>query len=485
MRAAAQACPDARVGSPSAGKGLLDAAGNPLVLAAIILLFSVLQAIYGAHLPLFGDEAYYWAWSRHPALSYFDHPPMIAWLLGLATMTATSEAAVRMVPLLCTALAAWCIQALARDIYGKRAAALAVLIFLIMPATQFNVLVATPDAPLMLFWSLALYAGQRAVFSGGRGWHLLTGLSIGLALLSKYTAILFPGALLLFLLLRRRDVLKRRDSWLAMLAGALIFSPVLLWNFEHHWISFAFQYEHGTSRDTLVRWGPWFEFLAGIAMIVSPIVFVLALAAAFARHTRRDGQALYLAAFFILPLAFFAWKGLFHKMELNWAAVAFPAATVLTAGFIDKHRLGKTFMAAMASALLLTLAIRFPVAMGLPAKWNPLNRFYANREAVQALLELRRPGEPLLADHYTTASLLGFYAADHPTVRIATPSRFSQYDLWAAGQLQSTPRGLYLAGADMGAALAQACGSAALLRIFKASAPGFVPQTFHFYRCGA
>ena len=89
---------------------------------------------------------------------------MIAWLLGLATMTATSEAAVRMVPLLCTALGAWCIQALARDIYGKRAAALAVLIFLIMPATQFNVLVATPDAPLMLFWSLALYAGQRAVF---------------------------------------------------------------------------------------------------------------------------------------------------------------------------------------------------------------------------------------------------------------------------------------------------------------------------------
>ena len=269
-------------------------------------------------------------------------------------------------------------------------------------------------------------------------------------MLSKYTAILFPGALLLFLLLRRRDVLKRRDSWLAMLAGALIFSPVLLlWNSEHHWISFAFQYEHGTSRDALC---------AG-AMVRIPgrdrddrfaNRVRVCTAAAFARHTRRDGQTLYLAAFFILPLAFFAWKGLFHKMELNWAAGV--SSRHGADGRIHRQtpRPGQTFMAAMAGALLLTLAIRFPVAMGLPAKWNPLNRFYANREAVQALLELRRPGEPLLADHYTTASLLGFYAADHPTVRIATPSRFSQYDLWAAGQLQSTPRGLYLAGAGHG-----------------------------------
>ena len=69
-------------------------------------------------------------------------------------------------------------------------------------------------------------------------------------------------------------------------------------------------------------------------------------------------------------------------------------------------------------------------------------------------------------------------------MRIATPSRFSQYDLWAAGQLQSTPRGLYLAGADMGAALAQACGSA-IAEDLQGQRAGLRPQTFHFYRCGA
>ena len=471
--------------SPPTELTVLERIGQPFGLVALILVFLALQALYGAHLPLFGDEAYYWAWSRQPALSYFDHPPMVAWLLRLATMMATSEAAVRLVPLLCTGLSAWLVQALARDVYGKRAAVIALLCFLVMPATQFNVLVATPDAPLMLFWTLALYAGQRAVFSGGRGWHLLTGAAVGCALLSKYTAILFPGALLAFLLLRRRDVLARGDSWLAMLVAVLVFSPVLLWNSEHHWISFAFQYGHGTSPDAVLRWGPWIGFLAGTAMIVSPVLFVVAVTAVLADKTRRDGPTAYLSAFFLLPLAFFVWKGLFHKIELNWAAVAFPAATVLAAGFIARRGLGKTLAAALACALLLSLAIRFPVEMGLPAKWNPLNRLYANRAAVQALLALRRPAEPLLADHYTTASLLRFYAPDHPVVRIPTPSRYSQYDLWATNQPPSTPKGLYLAGSERGRELALACGRVALLRVFAFGAPGFVPQTFYFYRCGA
>ena len=111
--------------SPPTELTVLERIGQPFGLVALILLFLALQALYGAHLPLFGDEAYYWAWSRQPALSYFDHPPMVAWLLRLATMLATSEAAVRLVPLLCTGLSAWLVQALARDVYGKRAAVIA------------------------------------------------------------------------------------------------------------------------------------------------------------------------------------------------------------------------------------------------------------------------------------------------------------------------------------------------------------------------
>lgn len=451
----------------------------------ILLLLLALQGIYSAHLPLFGDEAYYWAWSTHPGLSYFDHPPMIAWLLRLATLFGTSELAVRMVPILCFGLTAWLIHAMARDIYGPRAGLIALLIFAAMPATQIGVLVATPDAPLMLFWTLSLFLVHRAIFLGGVRRHVLAGVAVGLALLSKYTAILFPLSLLIFLLVRRRDVLKRWESWLAMLLALALTAPVLLWNYQHDWVSFVFQYRHGSTTQNTVHWGGWFEFIAGTALIFSPVLFFMALQAVCERKTVwRDDRRLYLAAFFILPLGFFLYKGLFHKMELNWAAIAFPAATILVAGFIDEHRFNKLLLLGLLPALLLSLAIKFPTQLHLPAKLNLLSRLHGNRHVVEALLKLRRPGEPLLADHYSTASLLSFYAPDHPTVRIPTATRFSQYDLWAADAPSSTPQGLYLSRSDKSKELAQICGRTTLLRTFTVNDPGFTRKTYYFYRCG-
>ncbi len=464
---------------------MLGALARPRYAGALLLVLAALQVIYNAHLPLHGDEAYYWVWSRHPDLSYFDHPPMIAWMLGLATLLGSSELTVRLVPVLCMGLAAWLIRRLTFEIYGRTAAVLALIIFLVLPATQMGAMLATPDAPVILFWSLALYAGYRAVFDGATGWYLLTGAAIGLALLSKYTAILFPAAMLAFLLARRPNILLRGRAWLAVALALAIFAPVLVWNYRHDWVSFAFQYGHGSSADGGIHWGEWGEFLAGTFMAFSPVLFAIAIMAALEGKTLRDDRRLFVAAFMVLPLAFFAYKGLYKKMELNWVTIAFPAATVMVAGFISERRLWKSCMVGLVLALALSLAIKFPEALDLPANWNIQNRLAGYREAARALLQLRRPGEPLLADHYTTASLLGFYAPDHPLVRIPMPNRFSQYDLWSPTAPTRRPHGLYLASADEGDALNHVCGSAALLRVFSFLPPKGASKTFYFYRCGA
>lgn len=461
---------------------LLQTLARPGLAAALILALTALQLAYDAHLPLHADEAYYWAWSQHPALSYFDHPPMIAWLLALTTLQGTSELAVRLVPALCMGLSAWFVYRLAFEVHGRSAAALALLLFVVLPATQMGALLATPDAPVVLFWSLALYASYQAVFSARSGWYLGAGAAIGLALLSKYTAILFPAALFAFLLLRRRDLFLRGPTWLALLLTLAVFSPVLLWNGQHDWISFIFQYKHGSSQDTHLHWGPWFEFIAGIFISFSPLLLAIALVAALEGKTWRDDRRLFVALFLLLPLAFFLYKGLYKKMELNWVAIAYPAATVMAAGYIAERRLWKTLWFGLALALALSLAIKFPVGLGLPVKWNIQNRLVGYREAIADLLKLRRPGEPLLADHYMTASLLGFYAPDHPLVGIPTPTRFSQYDLWPLPSRQ--PQGLYLASEDRGAELRSACGSATLLKVFSFDQPGYRGKVFYFYRCG-
>lgn len=442
-----------------------------------------LQLVYSSGLPLFGDEAYYWTWSRQLAMGYFDHPPMIAVLLRLASVFGDGELAVRVVPVACAAVGGWFLHALARDLHGPRAAALALGMYVVMPANQLNALVATPDAPLLMFWTMVLFAAQRALRFESWRWFVATGGALGLAFLSKYTSALLGIALLAFVLTYRPGWLRGVRIWAAIAIALLLFSPVVVWNAQHDWISFAFQYHHGSGGDTALDLPQWAAFLAGLSAIFSLPWFVLAGVACFDRATWRDPRRALLALCVLLPLAVFAWNGLFTKIELNWAAVVFPAATVLVAVEILERRRWRWLVAGGAMALVLSAVIKFPVALGLPARLNINNRLFGERQAIKALLALRRPGETLLADHYTTASLLAFYAPDHPRVRIPVPSRFSQYDL--RDPAPAPRQGLFLARRADAGALAQHCGSVTLLHVFTARARGYSPKTFHFYRCGA
>src|SRR5262249_21854353 len=51
-----------------------------------IALLLLLRFISAATINLSTQEAYYWNYSRHPGLSYLDHPPTVAWLFGVGTL---------------------------------------------------------------------------------------------------------------------------------------------------------------------------------------------------------------------------------------------------------------------------------------------------------------------------------------------------------------------------------------------------------------
>ncbi len=201
--------------------------------AAIVLL----NLIFNATLPLHFDEAYYWVWSQHLQLSYFDHPPMIAWLIRIVTLASDAEWIIRLVPLGCTMLAGLGIRQLAAWMYTPAIADKALLIFLVSPLAQMGFTLATPDAPLILGWTLTLLCAYRAFFEQRRRWYYLTGLAAGFALLSKYTAVLLLPALVGFALcssLRRK--LLWREFGLAAGLTVLVFLPVIIWNAGHDWV---------------------------------------------------------------------------------------------------------------------------------------------------------------------------------------------------------------------------------------------------------
>ena len=172
--------------------------------ATIILVGALtLWRLYlSATLQLHPDEAYYWLWSRHLDVAYFDHPPLVAWFIWLTTRFSDAELWVRLSGTLVALIVSGLMWQLAMQLFRSvRVAAGSVMLFNAYPWTVLGLMVMTPDVPVLLFWSLSVWLfGQLLGRRQPWLWYAL-GVSFGLALLAKYTALLLvpvplhlPGA---------------------------------------------------------------------------------------------------------------------------------------------------------------------------------------------------------------------------------------------------------------------------------------------------
>ncbi|HZW34501.1 MAG TPA: glycosyltransferase family 39 protein [Isosphaeraceae bacterium] len=226
---------------------------NPKHALGILIAGSALvRLICASSLGLGNDEAYHYLYAIHPAPSYFDHPPMMAWveMAGLALL-GTGTAAAWALRIGFIALFAGSTAILARLTsrrYGARAGFLAALALNVtgyygLAASMF----ALPDGPLLFFWLLTL--DRLTVALDDADSRRLTpwipvGLAWGGAMLSKYHAVFLPMGAALSVVLDRRmrqRWLFRPGPYLAVGVGLMVFSPVIVWNADHGWVSFLFQ----------------------------------------------------------------------------------------------------------------------------------------------------------------------------------------------------------------------------------------------------
>ena len=387
---------------------------------------------FNTTVPLHFDEAYYWLWSLHPAASYFDHPPLVAWLLWLVRPFGQSETVIRLVPLLCLSLSGLLLYRLARRAFGETVAERSLVLFLLLPLAQLGFLLAVPDAPLSLAWMLVMTAGYEAAF--GAWWQrgmLGAGAAIGLAMLAKYTAVLAGLSLLVFFLcspLRRR--LFSPAFFGAVLLAALVFAPVAYWNSLHEWSSFRFQLAHGIAEESAFHWDYLFEFLGG-QLLVGGIATALAffyLAIRYARQHWTQPRLLYFWCFSVTPIAFFMQAAVSKRGEANWAAPAFLAACVLVAYWSLRLNWRRWYKAALAVGFLLLVVAKLPECLPfLPEQAVAKQQFFGYRETI-AGLAASHP-EPWLADSYKTASLLVYYG-NKKDVDTLGDERPDMFDYW-------------------------------------------------------
>lgn len=312
-----------------------DVAGNSRLLIAVCILvvaaLTLMRAIFAAVVPLRVDEAYYWTWSRESVVSFLDHPPMVSWGIWLGThIFGDTNFGVRFSGL----LAMLVMQVLLADIVWRttrdwRYVILAVL--LPEAALDYGLLITkvVPDTALIAFSLAMVWALVRLATSGDQRWWLLAGLFGGLALLSKYSAVLLIPAVAAFAVFPswRMKQLSSPYPWLAGVIALVVFSPVLYWNATHGWVSFRFQLDRPTQ---LHEWSLKFlgDFLGLQFALVGPMLFPLVLIATGRLGWRgfriNDPVAILLSLCVAVPFGFFLWRSLYGRIGDSWSLLIWP-----------------------------------------------------------------------------------------------------------------------------------------------------------------
>ncbi len=308
----------------------------------MILLTTALRLAFAATTGLGVDESYMVAAGRVLSLGYFDHPPAAWWLCWASAHAFHSEApvVVRLPFILLFALTTWLMARLGTAIGGPRAGFWAAVTLNLSPV--FGVTSGTwvlPDGPLDCALTGASLCLLRALPDRAR-WRSWCGggACAGIALFSKYSAVLTIAGALLFLLVNRehRVWLRRWQPYAAAAIALLIFSPVVIWNIEHHWASFAFQ----GARAGGLRFHPLgpLTTLAGEALFVLPWFWapMIVLGWQAFRGGWREQMLACLAAPPIILFALIAASSS-QRILFHWAAPGYLMLFPLLGRFVAAH----------------------------------------------------------------------------------------------------------------------------------------------------
>jgi 4-amino-4-deoxy-L-arabinose transferase-like glycosyltransferase len=242
---------------------------------------------------------------------------------------------VRLVSVLLALPMSWALYRAAAILFGgQRVASSATILLNVTLMAAVGTLIVTPDAPLLVASSFVLFALAKVLQTGRGAWWLAVGVATGAALLSKYTALFFGPAILTWLVVvpKLRRWLISPWLYLGGLVALAMFAPVILWNADHHWVSFIKQ----MGRARIADFRPAFiaELIPTQIAFATPLVWILGAMGLYALFKRSAGalgaRALINTTFWTI-VAYFTWHSLHARVEANWFAPVYPAFAIAAA----------------------------------------------------------------------------------------------------------------------------------------------------------
>jgi 4-amino-4-deoxy-L-arabinose transferase-like glycosyltransferase len=441
------------IAAPHLSRAKPDSIAFRQTTAAIILIaaMTALRIVYASLIDLRTDEAYYWTWSKEHVLSFLDHPPMIAWFIRFGTaIFGDTNLGVRFAGI----LAMLATQLLLADLVRRVTSDVrAVVIAVLMPeaALYYGLLMAkvAPDTALIPFALAMVWALVRLAESNEPRWWLAAGLFAGLALLSKFTAVMLLPAVAAFTLVPdwRRRWLLSPYPWLAALIALLVFSPVLIWNAQHDWASFKFQLVRATAAHDISgrTVGDYIGLQLGlVGFVLLPVVLSGLALTARRGYLAREPIAILLSTAVLVPFFYFLWKSVTLRVGDTWPMfmwpIGFAAAAINIAmlpregwpAWVIRSTIRWTRVAIASGITFIVLVFLYYVA----SPWNfighadPIGGEAGYQQVVaRAEVELQKTGASWIAttDYRTYAMLRWFFNGRVPVIQINERGRFQGF----------------------------------------------------------
>lgn len=407
----------------------------PLLAAGLLGLLAIrLLALHWNATDLFFDEAQYWSWSREPAFGYYSKPPLVAWLIALATsVCGESPFCIRMPSSVLHTLTSLAVFAIAARLHDARVGLWAALTFATLPGISLSSAIMSTDVPLLLAWALALLCYVALLESDGWTPALGLGLALGIGLNAKYAMAFFVACAAVHLLATpsARRLLKDPRTWTALAIGAALIAPNMAWNAANSFATFAHTADNAKWGGSLVNLSKGMEFFGAQFGVFGPILFTALLATVHRAWREGLPEADRLLLCFTLPVILLITAQAFvSRAHANWAATAYVAGSILVTSTLLRTPSKGWLKASLALHGVVLLALAAGAAMAgrlkLPVIGDPFHRTLGWQAVADAtrrhLAVARTAGQPVrsvLSDERAVTAELLYYMRDEATPVVA------------------------------------------------------------------
>ncbi len=380
-----------------------------ITVIATFLIKSLLAYI----IPFTGDEALFYTWGTFPDIGYYDHPPMIAWLLALIMKVSASEYALRLPALVFPYLVGAAMYRLLK-VLDENQACWAVSLFLVSPLNMMNILVTT-DTPLFLFVFLSAVCFYQGLHLNKRISVILAGVFLGGAFLSKYFSVLLFIAYGVYVLIYQRN--RRGLAALALVAACTIPFVVLnvYYNYTHAWANIMFNVFNRNHEMGSFTAGNFLVYLGQLLLLLTPFAMYCLFRPGKAAQDFVGAEALrrYYLVLCYVPLGILALLSFTKSIGLHWPLAFLPFVFILTIF----HFSAATFRKAVLVVAICTFTVNsliayiviYPPAQLTQSKKYQQALFYWQPQAVADLLAPYNQDYILTTESYSKSAVLYYY----------------------------------------------------------------------------